>query len=64
MERIVIEVPEEHVDFVVILALALRIGTSSRVEQELEDELHAALDLANRKQKERAAAQMKNGALD
>lgn len=64
MDRIVIEVPEEHVDFVVILALALRVGTSSRVKQELEDELHAALDLANRKQKVRAAAPMKNGALD
>lgn len=64
MERIVIEVPEEHVDFVVILALSLRVGTSPRVKQELEDELHAALDLANRKQAERAAAAMKHGALD
>lgn len=64
MERIVIEVPEEHVDFVVILALSLRVGTSSRVKQELEDEFHAALDLANSKQAERAAAAMKHGALD
>lgn len=63
MERIVIEIPEEHVDFVAILALSLRVGTSSRVEQELEDELHAAIDLANRKQAERAAVAMKDGTL-
>lgn len=53
MERIVVEIPEEHYDFVWKLALNLRIGSTPRVTQELEDEMHAALDTATLKSAER-----------